>query len=106
MIRRPPRSTLFPYTTLFRSREAVLVALRAGRLRPGLSLQSRWLIGAARDAGRVGCIRGGWSGRAVQGALLHRCDRRAARPAAAPDRPRRQEPDADFDGAGDARRAG
>src|SRR2546421_5059078 len=23
MIRRPPRSTLFPYTTLFRSREAV-----------------------------------------------------------------------------------
>src|SRR5688572_32171091 len=24
MIRRPPRSTLFPYTTLFRSREAVL----------------------------------------------------------------------------------
>src|SRR2546425_4305744 len=27
MIRRPPRSTLFPYTTLFRSREAALVAL-------------------------------------------------------------------------------
>src|SRR2546430_3304977 len=25
MIRRPPRSTLFPYTTLFRSREEVLV---------------------------------------------------------------------------------
>src|SRR5688572_32516747 len=25
MIRRPPRSTLFPYTTLFRSREAVEV---------------------------------------------------------------------------------
>src|SRR2546422_7736261 len=25
MIRRPPRSTLFPYTTLFRSREAVRV---------------------------------------------------------------------------------
>src|SRR3712207_7468338 len=29
MIRRPPRSTLFPYTTLFRSRE------REGELRPG-----------------------------------------------------------------------
>src|SRR5687767_15545830 len=28
MIRRPPRSTLFPYTTLFRSREAVPAALR------------------------------------------------------------------------------
>src|SRR2546422_6553005 len=25
MIRRPPRSTLFPYTTLFRSREVVVV---------------------------------------------------------------------------------
>src|SRR5256886_13633140 len=30
MIRRPPRSTLFPYTTLFRSREEVLVQA-AGR---------------------------------------------------------------------------
>src|SRR5260221_6817724 len=26
MIRRPPRSTLFPYTTLFRSRKPILVA--------------------------------------------------------------------------------
>src|SRR3712207_8574330 len=30
MIRRPPRSTLFPYTTLFRSRGAVEVDLLAG----------------------------------------------------------------------------
>src|SRR3712207_9144398 len=29
MIRRPPRSTLFPYTTLFRSREAALAKLHA-----------------------------------------------------------------------------
>src|SRR5258708_17013358 len=35
MIRRPPRSTLFPYTTLFRS---------AGELLEGAVL--RWLIGA------------------------------------------------------------
>src|SRR5260370_42689493 len=28
MIRRPPRSTLFPYTTLFRSRQAQRAALR------------------------------------------------------------------------------
>src|SRR2546430_4951765 len=28
MIRRPPRSTLFPYTTLFRSREGIRRALR------------------------------------------------------------------------------
>src|SRR2546421_9547877 len=32
MIRRPPRSTLFPYTTLFRSRH---VALHVGGLRGG-----------------------------------------------------------------------
>src|SRR2546426_8179431 len=37
MIRRPPRSTLFPYTTLFRShRPAVRAqAVRVRRLRPG-----------------------------------------------------------------------
>src|SRR2546425_8117497 len=32
MIRRPPRSTLFPYTTLFRSRLAVEIALMADRV--------------------------------------------------------------------------
>src|SRR5438270_4120373 len=31
MIRRPPRSTLFPYTTLFRSRRAVSGPARRGR---------------------------------------------------------------------------
>src|SRR3712207_6920300 len=31
MIRRPPGSTLFPYTTLFRSRERLLACGRAGR---------------------------------------------------------------------------
>src|SRR3712207_8759240 len=30
MIRRPPRSTLFPYTTLFRSASQVLLALPVG----------------------------------------------------------------------------
>src|SRR2546426_8919146 len=30
MIRRPPRSTLFPYTTLFRSREQLVERLRGG----------------------------------------------------------------------------
>src|SRR5256885_12399738 len=34
MIRRPPRSTLFPYTTLFRSRHAVRVRRREHRHRP------------------------------------------------------------------------
>src|SRR3712207_7939636 len=32
MIRRPPRSTLFPYTTLFRSRADVVAARRSPRL--------------------------------------------------------------------------
>src|SRR5438874_10775062 len=36
MIRRPPRSTLFPYTTLFRS----LVVRRAGQGLPGCSRRS------------------------------------------------------------------
>src|SRR2546428_1972424 len=37
MIRRPPRSTLFPYTTLFRSPDEVLrIALRALRERRGV----------------------------------------------------------------------
>src|SRR2546430_8345188 len=35
MIRRPPRSTLFPYTTLFRSQHQVLGAAGAQRLQVG-----------------------------------------------------------------------
>src|SRR5689334_24782940 len=35
MIRRPPRSTLFPYTTLFRSRPAPRRRLPQGELRRG-----------------------------------------------------------------------
>src|SRR5256886_11430141 len=48
MIRRPPRSTLFPYTTLFRSRaEDVLVRDRDAGQRPGLALRPA-RVGAAR----------------------------------------------------------
>src|SRR2546425_13227671 len=35
MIRRPPRSTLFPYTTLFRSRNALLAVALAKHGTPG-----------------------------------------------------------------------
>src|SRR2546430_4514265 len=67
MIRRPPRSTLFPYTTLFRSRAglghgeigacpeggggggAVVGGARIGR-------------GGARDGGRIGDARAGEAG--------------------------------------------
>src|SRR2546430_4383076 len=45
MIRRPPRSTLFPYTTLFRSRRR-----RDGALRPRGRVAAQ-LRGTPRDAG-------------------------------------------------------
>src|SRR2546425_13331445 len=38
MIRRPPRSTLFPYTTLFRSVYASLVGFEGGKGFPGGSV--------------------------------------------------------------------
>src|SRR3712207_7105977 len=38
MIRRPPRSTRFPYTTLFRSPGLVLLATGAPGCRPGVPL--------------------------------------------------------------------
>src|SRR5256885_2903025 len=50
MIRRPPRSTLFPYTTLFRSlgRSARAPALSPGRgLRPRRRIRLRLAAGAA-----------------------------------------------------------
>src|SRR5258708_28617206 len=63
MIRRPPRSTLFPYTTLFRS-----AALRGGRRGgSGIDFDSRdgdvgEIEGAGSGAGRGGGRRGGGSG--------------------------------------------
>src|SRR5258708_23349130 len=51
MIRRPPRSTLFPYTTLFRSREAT----PHHRRRPNdLLRSSRTTRGRRRGATRAG----------------------------------------------------
>src|SRR5258708_31357729 len=58
MIRRPPRSTLFPYTTLFRSVFGLgaspwgfaAVALRGGRIRP-LSLAQPVVPGQTRHRG-------------------------------------------------------
>src|SRR2546423_10069914 len=69
MIRRPPRSTLFPYTTLFRS----LRAVHAGgdeQARPRL----RPLDHAERDLDVGGRI-----DRAVRGARRARADRRQLR---------------------------
>src|SRR3712207_8750105 len=41
MIRRPPRSTLFPYTTLFRSRKQILTVHAKGKpLAPDVDLET------------------------------------------------------------------
>src|SRR3712207_7232958 len=62
MIRRPPRSTLFPYTTLFRSRGPVGGA-RAARLRPAGARGAR-APGTAAQRGAAG-VDGLQGGRAV-----------------------------------------
>src|SRR3712207_8786008 len=51
MIRRPPRSTLFPYTTLFRSISWIKDILSRGELGAKLS-GGRWLI-AVRDLDKL-----------------------------------------------------
>src|SRR3989442_12062819 len=101
MIRRPPRSTLFPYTTLFRSRGAEALPegrallhgqvrhraaqLSAGRARPGAPEVQRVLHPAAREAEAAPYLRGA---RGAVPPLLHarrpdaRRDRRDAAPAA------------------------
>src|SRR2546430_5454605 len=63
MIRRPPRSTLFPYTTLFRSADAVVVAVQQRR-RPGRRV--------LRRPGRQPC-----AARALRARQRHRDARRS-----------------------------
>src|SRR3989449_1530255 len=56
MIRRPPRSTLFPYTTLFRSREAspIRVAMAGQRSTVGgRSSSARALVTTRRSSSSV-----------------------------------------------------
>src|SRR5947207_4245420 len=47
MIRRPPRSTLFPYTTLFRSRSAVVPARPASSVSDNASMTA--MLSASRS---------------------------------------------------------
>src|SRR5947199_122396 len=89
---------------LDRRRQAIPLRLGARRLRSGLSLQPRRLVGPTGHAGWMGRVRAARCGRAIQGAVLHRRDRRAARPAAGPGRSRRQRAGAAFAGAGHTRR--
>src|SRR5947209_16042406 len=48
MIRRPPRSTLFPYTTLFRSGDARLLRVALENL-----LGNAWKFTSRREAARI-----------------------------------------------------
>src|SRR3712207_170198 len=55
MIRRPPRSTLFPYTTLFRSRLTIFdTTLRDGEQSPGISLDAGEKLEIAEQLARLG----------------------------------------------------
>src|SRR3712207_7409679 len=62
MIRRPPRSTLFPYTTLFRSLSALTPALASGRVVAGAG-------GGEGGAGPGGAGGGGGGARRPRPAL-------------------------------------
>src|SRR3712207_8308577 len=59
MIRRPPRSTLFPYTTLFRSSQTVHVGLTQMACsedpRENLANQTRLIERAARAGAQIIC---------------------------------------------------
>src|SRR3712207_8562266 len=52
MIRQPPRSTLFPYTTLFRSRPRRVAAGLVRRARGGMSATPAFPRAARRPLGR------------------------------------------------------
>src|SRR2546430_4757161 len=59
MIRRPPRSTLFPYTTLFRSRTSHRVSIRRKTIlgapgATGTTVRARIMAGAATVAVAAG----------------------------------------------------
>src|SRR5688572_31154219 len=49
MIRRPPRSTLFPYTTLFRSEEDIGHGRRCSDREPGSPVRSYAVVPAEAD---------------------------------------------------------
>src|SRR6266498_3350841 len=86
MIRRPPRSTLFPYTTLFRSRgqqrgRQIVSCSDSGSQWPGDSADAVCLVPDSGDA-HIPAM-GGWvSARSVEpsGLRLHVAQRRCRRP--------------------------
>src|SRR3712207_8155340 len=69
MIRRPPRSTLFPYTTLFRSEDLRGEGVRQGRQQAS-GLRGRPGLPPAR--GSAGGLEGGSAGPVAAGDARHR----------------------------------
>src|SRR5258708_28372092 len=63
MIRRPPRSTLFPYTTLFRSKIRPDLKCISRRIIPAFCPRSRPCL---FSPGSVGCDRGQKAGRSEE----------------------------------------
>src|SRR5271168_602023 len=53
MIRRPPRSTLFPYTTLFRSPDRCCSLRKVGPLFAALQPYSLWFTGLRRQQAKT-----------------------------------------------------
>src|SRR2546422_5514721 len=76
MIRRPPRSTLFPYTTLFRSITAPVPRGAARTLAPAVG---RARCRRGRGARRFARSRRGGSGRAGGTRVLRALDRKSTR---------------------------
>src|SRR5260370_13917840 len=53
MIRRPPRSTLFPYTTLFRSRSSATAPANRARPRRRIAPARNWSAAARASCGAI-----------------------------------------------------
>src|SRR3712207_8126596 len=82
MIRRPPRSTLFPYTTLFRSEGAecrIVVAALAGAALDGRARQQRAFGDADVGGGDIGVEAGGHHRRMLADRHRHGVDRKSTR---------------------------
>src|SRR5256885_2251763 len=76
MIRRPPRSTLFPYTTLFRSAETAELFFPKEPLRPRRALRETTRLPRRYFAARVGEAA---SGVAAAGGSRRSSDRKSTR---------------------------
>ena len=70
MIRRPPRSTLFPYTTLFRSRAEPRLVGRYDPLSPGMLVFLRHLVARCAEARVPLSLCGEMAGRPLEAMAL------------------------------------